>query len=70
MSYHHHLKTTGKKIEKKMIKTKVRQNFSINREISNKFKEVCDSKSINMSKLIENMIREFITKNSESNDQN
>jgi len=47
-----------------MIKNKVRQNFSINKEVSIKFKEVCESKSINMSKLIESMMKEFINNSS------
>lgn len=47
-----------------MIKNKVRQNFSINKEVSCKFKEVCELKSINMSKLIESMMKEFIKNNS------
>lgn len=47
-----------------MIKNKIRQNFSIDKEVSNKFKKVCEIKSINMSKLIENMMKDFILKNS------
>ena len=43
-----------------MIKNKIRQNFSINKEISNKFKLICDRKSINMSKLIEKFMIEYI----------
>jgi hypothetical protein len=46
-----------------MIKNKVRQNFSINKEVSEKFKEICEIKSINMSKLIENMMKDFIVNN-------
>ena len=46
-----------------MIKNKIRQNFSIKKEISIKFKQVCQNKSINMSKLIERLMEEFIEKN-------
>lgn len=45
------------------MKKKIRQNFSIKLDISNDFKKICDEKSINMSKLIENFMKEFIIKN-------
>jgi len=47
-----------------MIKNKIRQNFSIDKEISKEFKKICDEKSINMSKLIEKFMKEFIKKES------
>ena len=43
-----------------MIKNKIRQNFSINKEISKEFKKVCEEKSINMSKLVEKFMKEYI----------
>jgi len=43
-----------------MIKNKIRQNFSINKEISKEFKKVCEEKSINMSKLVEKFMIEYI----------
>ena len=42
---------------------KERQNFSIDSEILKDFKKLCDEKSINMSKLIQNMIKEFLDNN-------
>lgn len=46
-----------------MLKNKKRQNFSIDKDISELFKKKCDEKSVNMSKLIENFMREYISKN-------
>ena len=39
---------------------KVRKNFSIDRKVSEDFKKICDEKSINMSKLIESLLKKFI----------
>lgn len=47
-----------------MIKNKTRQNFSIDKEVSEKFKKICDKKYINMSKLIEGFMKKFIEDNS------
>jgi hypothetical protein len=47
-----------------MIKNKTRQNFSLNKEVSQKFKKICDEKYINMSKLIEGFMKKFIEDNS------
>lgn len=44
------------------MKKKTRQNFSIKIEISNEFKKICDERSINMSKLIENFMKDYINK--------
>ena len=46
-----------------MIKNKERVNFSIDKEITKKFREVCEIKSINMSKLIQKMMEKFIIEN-------
>lgn len=56
------VKTTGKKTEV-MIKNKKRQNFSIDKEVSREFKEICNHMSINMSKLIERYMSDFIKEN-------
>jgi len=45
---------------KNMIKNKIRQNFSIDKEISKEFKKICEDNSINMSKLIEKFMKEYI----------
>jgi len=42
---------------------KLRQNFSIDEDILNEFKKLCDDKSINMSKLIQKMMKEFLDNN-------
>jgi hypothetical protein len=47
-----------------MIKNKTRQNFSLNKQVSEEFKRICDEKYINMSKLIEGFMRKFIEDNS------
>jgi hypothetical protein len=47
-----------------MEKKKHRQNFTINEKTSEEFKKVCDHMSINMSKLIENYMEEYIEQNS------
>jgi post-segregation antitoxin (ccd killing protein) len=49
-----------------MIKYKKRLNFSIDIKVSDDFKKVCNDKSINMSKLIENYMKEFIDKNNKN----
>jgi hypothetical protein len=46
-----------------MIKNKERVNFSVDRETTKKFREVCEIKSVNMSKLIQKMIEKFIQEN-------
>lgn len=45
-----------------MIKNKIRQNFSVDKKISTEFKKICEENSINMSKLIEKFMIEFIKK--------
>lgn len=44
-----------------MIKNKTRQNFSIDKKVSEDFKKKCESKSINMSKLIEKFMIQFLS---------
>jgi hypothetical protein len=46
------------------MKKKNRQNFTISEKISDEFKKVCDHMSVNMSRLIENYMEEFIKLNS------
>jgi hypothetical protein len=46
-----------------MIKNKERANFSIDKEILKNFRIICDKKSINMSKLIQKIMTEFIHEN-------
>lgn len=59
------VKTIGKKIKIiKMIKYKKRQNFSIDIKVSDKFKKICNDKSINMSNLIEKFMIQYIENNS------
>lgn len=46
-----------------MEKKKHRQNFTINEKISEEFKKVCNHMSVNMSKLIENYMEEYVKQN-------
>ncbi len=46
-----------------MIKNKKRQNFSIDKEVSREFIDICNHMSINMSKLIERYMSDFIKEN-------
>ena len=49
-----------------MIKYKKRQNFSIDIKVSDKFKKICNDKSINMSNLIEKFMIQYIENNSQT----
>jgi hypothetical protein len=49
-----------------MLKNKKRQNFSIKKEVSDEFKKICDEKSINMSKIVEKFMVEYISKYKEN----
>ena len=42
------------------MEKKHRQNFTVKKETLEEFKKVCDQKSVNMSKLIENYMEEYI----------
>lgn len=49
-------------------KERTRQNFSVDKKVSDTFRDVCDTNGYNMSKLIENYMKEFIKNNSNKND--
>jgi len=49
---------------------KTRLNFTIEENISDEFKKICNNECINMSKLIERFMEDFIKKNIQYNNVN